>query len=156
MDRVRFQCMDSMKLASLAPGERLFSTQYLVLLFETSCASYKVNLACLLTFLPFMLCFYLFVTIDTSYPSCLQLLPSSCFPAHVGGTAEINPFTSDAMQISTLTSLFKYFFRCYYERQIGFSYFEFKIRLIRLRPSFKKNKNPYIWTHNLLILSQES
>ena len=93
-----------------------------------------------------MLCFYLFVTVDTSYPSCLQLLPSSCFPADVGGTAEINPFTSDAIQISTLTSLFKSFVLFYYERQMGFSYnFEFNIRLIRLRLSFqKKNKNPCI------------
>ena len=133
--------MDSMKLASLAPGERLFSTHYLVLLFETSWASYKVNLACLLTFLPLMLCFYLFVTVDTSYSSC----PSSCFPADVGGTAEINPFTSDAIQISTLTSLFKYFFRCYCERQMGFSYFEFNIRLIRLCLSFPKKPKIHVF-----------
>ena len=136
--------MDSMKLASLAPGERLFSTECLVLLFETSWASYKVNLACLLTFLPFMLCFYLFVTVDTSYPSCLQLLPSSCFTADVGGTAEINPFTSDTIQISTLTSMFKSFFMFYYERQMGFSYFEFNIRLIRLRLSFQKKQSMYL------------
>ena len=97
MDGVRFQCIYSMKLASLAPGERLFSTQYLVLLCETSWGSYKVNLACLLTFLPLMQCFYLFVTVDIGNPSCLQLLPSSCFPADVGCTAEINPVTSDAI-----------------------------------------------------------
>ena len=38
--------------------------------------------------------------------------------------------------------------------QLGFSYFEFKIRLIRLGLSFSKNKKSCIWTHNLLILSQ--
>ena len=35
---------------------------------------------------------------------------------------------------------------------LGFVYFKFKIGLIRL----SKNKNYCIWTHNLLILCQES
>ena len=87
--------------------------------------------------------FYLFVTVDTSYPSCLQLLPSSCLLADVGGTAEINPFTSDVIQISTLTLLS--FFMFYYERQMGFSYFEFKIRLIRLYLSFEKKPEIHVF-----------
>ena len=41
------------------------------------------------------------------------------------------------------------------ENQSGFSYFKFKVRLIRPGHSFQ-NKNSCIWTHNLLILSQDS
>ena len=40
-------------------------------------------------------------------------------------------------------------------QQLGFFYFEFKIRLIILGPSVQK-QNSCIWTHNLLIPSQES
>ena len=40
-----------------------------------------------------------------------------------------------------------------WEQYLGFFYFEFEIRLIRL--GFSKNKNSCIWAHNPLILSQD-
>ena len=45
-------------------------------------------------------------------------------------------------------------FESFLWRHLSFSYFEFKIRLIRLSLSFQKKS--CIQTHNLLILSQES
>ena len=112
--------------------------------------------SCVSLNLPAIYAMFLSVTVDTSYPSCLQLLPSSRFPADVGGTAEINPFTSEAIQISTLTSLFKYFFMFYYERQMSFSYFEFKIRLIRPRLSFQKPPKIHVFERTTYWFSVRS